>query len=189
MLPRTRTVNGMLSGQVRLQQLVQVDTAREPLLAVSLESLVSEVAELLDERLSAVPARLQIIKGLPPVMADARQLRLVFWYLFDNAMTHASGEPLAITVDASEQGGRVTVEIEDNAAGVDLDRRTQVFDLFFQGKLPPEGELAGGIGVGLAMVRRIIERHGGDVWVELEPGSFTRVKFTLRRSRNTMSAA
>jgi two-component system CheB/CheR fusion protein len=180
-LARARGATEQVSGVIgELRGLPRVEKDGSALVAVALEDVVRDLATTLDGRLREASAQLHVDSGLPIVIGDAEQLALAFYHLLDNALSYASGEPLSITIGASEQGGQVTVEIEDNAAGVDMHRRTQVFDLFFRGKLPPEGELTSGVGVGLALVRRIVERHGGEVWLESEPAVFTRVKFTLR---------
>ena len=95
---------------------------------------------------------------LPDVNGDKNQLRQVFVNLFDNAM-HAAGAKGKVWVDASVADGEVAVAVEDEGPGVDEATRRRLFEPLVTTKQK-------GIGLGLALVKRIVERHGGKISYE-----------------------
>jgi signal transduction histidine kinase len=112
---------------------------------------------------------------LPKVQAHATQLGQVFQNLLDNALKHAGREEPTIRVWAEQGSDGVTFAVADNGEGVPEARRARMFDMFTRGG---NGEETDGMGVGLAICRRIVERHGGRIWIEdADPGA--RIRFTL----------
>jgi len=105
--------------------------------------------------LPAADVRLDGIATLPPIDADAVQMRQVFMNLLDNAV-HAAGAGGEVRVEGRVDGNVVEVAVEDSGPGVDADTRRRLFEPLITTK-------AKGIGLGLALVRRIVTRHGGDV--------------------------
>ncbi len=95
------------------------------------------------------------IATLPPIDVDAGQIRQVFMNLIDNGV-HAAGPTGEVRVDGRLDGGVVEIAVEDSGPGVDPDTRRRLFEPLITTKTK-------GIGLGLALVRRIVERHGGDV--------------------------
>ncbi len=106
------------------------------------------------------------------------QLRLVevFQNLLDNAVKFSAGVPNAhVEVLAEQVDGEIVVRVRDNGIGIDARHRHKLFGLFE--KLHPDLE---GTGIGLALVKRIIDVHGGQIWIESAgPGRGTTVSFTL----------
>ncbi len=176
----------LVAGQVQdLLVLSRVETEGEALAPVSLTESARQALADLEELVNESGAKV-LITEMPAVLADAKQLRVVFFHLLANALEHAGVEELRIQVQATEIGGSVVAEVIDNGHGIDEALRLRVFEMFFRGKGPsglPRGALQAstpGRGVGLAMVKRVIDRHGGDVWVESERGKHTRFKFSLK---------
>jgi two-component system, NtrC family, sensor histidine kinase HydH len=95
------------------------------------------------------------IDTLPPIDVDAGQIRQVFMNLVENAL-HAAGPAGEVRIDARVDGDVVEVAIEDSGPGVAPDTRRRLFEPLITTKTK-------GIGLGLALVRRIVVRHGGDV--------------------------
>ena len=95
---------------------------------------------------------------LPEVKGDPNQLRQVFVNLFDNAM-HAGGAQGKVSVDGAVSDGEVAVAVEDEGPGVDEATRRRLFEPLVTTKQK-------GIGLGLALVKRIVERHGGKIAYE-----------------------
>ncbi|HEY1585337.1 MAG TPA: protoglobin domain-containing protein [Polyangia bacterium] len=107
---------------------------------------------------SLSPATHVVLSGvdtLPPIDVDAGQIRQVFMNLVDNAV-HAAGPTGEVRIEARADGNVVEVAVEDSGPGVDPDTRRRLFEPLITTK-------AKGIGLGLALVRRIVARHGGDV--------------------------
>ncbi len=103
---------------------------------------------------------------LPPVWGDAARLRQVFDHLLDNAVkfSPSGGE---VGIDLFCEGDMVCVQIEDNGIGVPTDQLERIFDRFYQVDAASTRRF-GGTGLGLALVKEVVEAHGGAVWVESE---------------------
>jgi signal transduction histidine kinase len=115
---------------------------------------------------------------LPEVLADEAQLRLVFTNLIANALKYARPHvPPVVRISAARDGAEWLVDVVDNGIGIDLDRAEGVFAMFERER--PEGDRPGH-GIGLALCRRVLERHGGRIWIEPTPGGGTTVRLTLR---------
>jgi signal transduction histidine kinase len=112
----------------------------------------------------------------PVVYGDRRRLLEVVQNLIDNAIKFSASQPsplVEIGWDGFEDDKPIFF-VRDNGIGILPEHHARIFDLF--NKLDPMGE---GTGVGLALVKRIIEFHGGRIWVESEAGSGAKFLFTL----------
>lgn len=112
---------------------------------------------------------------LPTVYADPTLLRHLFRNLIANAIQHNESEVPRVRVTADEEPDAWGFRVEDNGVGIAEEKREGLFDLFSRG----EAGRAESIGVGLALSKRIVERHGGRIWVESEPGRGSTFFFTL----------
>jgi signal transduction histidine kinase len=151
---------------------------RQPLNAsnIALEPLVHDAFR---EATAEVPVeQIQLIVGrLPDCRGDANLLRQVLVNLLSNAIkfTRHVADP-RVEVGANEQNSQVVYFVRDNGAGFDMRYANKLFGVFQ--RLHGHDEFPG-TGVGLAVVRRIIERHGGRVWADSEPGKGATFYFTL----------
>jgi PAS domain S-box-containing protein len=109
---------------------------------------------------------------LPSVEADATQLRVVFHNLLSNAVRYRSPERLRIELGSLDDA----LYVRDNGRGIDPVEHARVFELFRRGASAGEVD---GVGIGLALSRRIVEQHGGALWLESEPGHGTTFFFTV----------
>jgi signal transduction histidine kinase len=145
--------------------------------AVSLGALAREAQALVAGRIAERRVEVRIEDGLPEVWGDRDRLLEVVQNLLDNAVKFMGDQPQPrIEVGARHHaGGAPVFYVRDNGVGIDPAFRDRVFGLFE--KLNPVSE---GTGVGLALVKRIVELHGGRVWLEPgEGGRGTTVCFTL----------
>jgi signal transduction histidine kinase len=110
------------------------------------------------------------------VKGDPRQLRRVLQNLIGNAVKFRSGAPPRIEVSAQRGSREWVVTVADNGVGVDPEDAARIFGMFARGGAP-----AGGMGIGLAVSRRIVEAHGGRIWVEPADGGGSAFRFTLPR--------
>jgi signal transduction histidine kinase len=116
------------------------------------------------------------IGELPTVRGDISQLSQVFQNLIQNAIKFRRGEPPKVSVSARLAGSEWVFEVSDNGIGIDPRYFDRIFEIFQ--RLHTRGEYPGS-GIGLSISKRIIERHGGRIWVESEPGKGSRFLFTL----------
>jgi PAS domain S-box-containing protein len=152
--------------QLMLDHLVELSRAGRsvgPPGPVPLAEVVVEALQLVEGRRAASEVRVDISPDLPVVFGDHPRLLQVFQNLLDNAIKFsAPRRPGIVRVEArSPQGGDVTVVVRDNGVGIDPAHQERVFGPFE--KLDPHGE---GAGIGLALVRRIVEALGGRAWIQ-----------------------
>jgi chemotaxis family two-component system sensor kinase Cph1 len=112
---------------------------------------------------------------LPMVEADQTQLSQVFQNLLGNSIKYRSPEPPKIHLSARRLDGFHEFSVTDNGIGVDPEHHERIFGVFkrLHGKDVP------GTGIGLAICRKIIESHGGQIWIESRLGEGATFKFTL----------
>jgi PAS domain S-box-containing protein len=111
------------------------------------------------------------VDDLPTVEADRDQLAQVFRNLVENALEHGGA---TVRVGAERRDDAVVFSVADDGPGIPEDEQDAVFDLFEQRDRDSDGT-----GMGLAICRRIVDRHGGDIWVESEPGEGTTFRFSI----------
>jgi PAS domain S-box-containing protein len=110
------------------------------------------------------------------VQGDAAQLSLVFQNLVSNALLYRRpGQKPEVSISAERNGSHCVVRVTDNGLGIEQEHQASIFLMFK--RLEPD--LAPGTGTGLAICRKIVERHGGRIWVDSEPGQGSSFQFTL----------
>ncbi|WP_019587827.1 GAF domain-containing protein [Deinococcus apachensis] len=144
-------------------------TSRQPLSVVDLDlnGLVREACE--DLHLETTGAQVEVRVGtLPTVRGDPTLLRQVMVNLLGNAVKYSALNPApVVTVSAYQDPGETVVTVADNGVGFDPQYADKLFGMFSRLHRADEFE---GSGVGLAMVKRVVQRHGGRVWAESTPG-------------------
>jgi signal transduction histidine kinase len=147
-----------------LLELARIGRVRRPMEDVPLGHLVQEALQRLYELLQAKGITVKVAPNLPVVHGDRVRLREVFENLIENAATYTSEhEPPLIEIGPRWQEGERILFVKDNGPGIDPRYHNRIFELFE--KLDPGTE---GTGIGLALAKRIIEVHGGRIWVESE---------------------
>ncbi|MGW4272598.1 ATP-binding protein [Streptomyces seoulensis] len=151
---------------------------------VALDDVVDAALEVAGPRLAEERVRVVRPASLPRVHADRDRVYEVLVNLLVNAAKYAADRPdrrVEIGVEDVVPPGAETVTtavvVRDNGIGIPPEQREEVFDLFR--RLHSPQERGGGTGVGLAVVKRIIERHGGRLWLTGAPGEGTAFYFTL----------
>ncbi len=114
--------------------------------------------------------------SLPAISGDYSQMTQLFQNLIGNAIKYRSSEPPQIHISATKEVDNWLFSIKDNGLGIDPKYADNVFKIFRRLHSNSEYE---GTGVGLAITKRIIERHNGQIWVESEPGNGSTFYFTL----------
>jgi signal transduction histidine kinase len=117
-----------------------------------------------------------VVDPLPTVRARLHEFRRLIQNLVGNAVKHAGRRRPVVHVTARETADGWEVSVIDNGVGVDSAERELIFKMFHR---PAVGRSADGTGMGLAICERIVERHGGRIWVEPAPGGGSAFRFTL----------
>ena len=135
-----------------------------------------ELATLLDETKGTI----RIPEPLPPVQGDPPQMHQLFQNLVGNGLKfHREGIPPEIAIHAHRvEGDMIRVEVEDNGIGIDKEYHEQVFTMFRRLHSRAHYE---GTGIGLAICKKIVNRHGGDIGIKSTPGKGSTFWFTLPR--------
>ncbi len=113
---------------------------------------------------------------LPTVTADASQLLQLFQNLISNAIKFRSDKPPQIHVSAGKTGEEWTFCVQDNGIGIEAQYADRVFQVFQ--RLHPREEYAGS-GIGLAVCKKIAQRHGGRIWLDPEPQTGAKICFSV----------
>jgi len=142
---------------------------------IPFEQIVSEALSRVESRLNQKQVEVRVGSGLPVVRGDRIRLVEVVQNLVDNAAKFMGSQANPrIEIGVGTRENKVVLFVRDNGIGIDPRFHEKIFALF--DKLDPKAE---GTGIGLALVRRIIEVHGGKIWVESDPGKGATFFFTL----------
>ncbi len=125
----------------------------------------------------SIVMRAHQLGNCPPALADRRQIERVMNNLVGNAIKY-SPEGSEVDVVVQAQNGQIKVSVTDTGRGIDKDELSHIFEKFYRGRGPSMGEVRG-TGLGLSLVKLIVESHGGEVGVESEPGEGSTFSFTL----------
>lgn len=137
--------------------------------------LVGNVLDVLQISIKDVGARVKV-DHLPAIKGDQLQLSQVFLNLIGNALKFSRNASPLVEITAMRDGDEWVFSVIDNGIGIDPQFKERIFELFQRLHAREDFE---GTGIGLALVRRIIERHGGRIWVESEPGLGSTFRFAL----------
>ena len=159
-----------------LLELSRIGRIINPSETVAFDELVNEAVKLVHGRLDMYQVEVHIQKDLPSVSVDRPRLVEVLQNLIDNAAKYMGKQP-APRIEIGqhgEEGGKPIFYIRDNGIGIPNEYHERIFGLF--DKLDANSE---GTGIGLALVKRIIELHEGRIWVESKAGNGATFYFTL----------
>jgi PAS domain S-box-containing protein len=151
---------------------------------VSLQECVNAAMEALSVRVRETGATVALDE-LPVVTGDATMLTQLYQNLISNALKFtSSGKPM-IRVTCSRNGGEYVFGVKDNGVGIKPEYSEKVFQPFRRLHVQAGQE---GTGIGLAICRKVVERHGGRIWVESSPGEGSHFLFTLGREKQLQHA-
>lgn len=142
---------------------------------VDLNDLVQAVLKDLDVLVTESNGRI-VVSELPTVHADPSQLRRVFQNLIENALKHRGSARPKIGIEAERLLNIWRIAIRDNGPGIDSEDRNRIFVPYARGR--NSGNIIGS-GTGLAVARKIIQGHGGRIWVDSTPGKGSTFYLTL----------
>lgn len=176
-----------VEGVTRMQQLIndllaysRVGSRGKPFEPTNLGDVLQRTSANLEVAIAESGATVVATTSLPTVMGDPVLLAQVFQNLIGNALKYRGEAPPRVEVAAEANDSEWVVAVSDNGIGIAPEYFERIF-LIFQ-RLHSRSEYAG-TGIGLAITQRIVERHGGRIWVESTPGAGTTFKFTIPLSR------
>ena len=158
-----------------LLDLSRVTTRGKEFEKVNLSQPVQGAVALLKERLDSTGTELTI-GNLPNLKCDSSQLQRVFQNLISNAIKFRTDNSPKISIYAKNKGKYWQISVKDNGIGIDKKFHERIFVIF---QRLHNRDKYSGTGIGLAVAARIIDRHGGKIWVESEPGKGATFHFTL----------
>lgn len=175
-------IHFIVDGANRMQQLTldllaysRVETGGEDFRAADCEVVFAGAVENLRAAVDESNATI-LHDALPTVHADPTQLAQLFQNLIGNALKFRNAEPPHVHVFADRGPSEWTFRIQDNGIGIERQHQERIFRMFQ--RLHPREKFPG-TGIGLSLCQRIVERHGGKIWVESEPGRGSTFCFTL----------
>jgi light-regulated signal transduction histidine kinase (bacteriophytochrome) len=142
---------------------------------VDCAAVLDDVVQLLEGEIRDTRAEVTS-SALPTVMGDQAQLVQLFQNLIGNGIKYHGTRPPRIHVSAQRQDGAWVFSVSDNGIGIEPEQHQRIFEIFR--RLHTQSEYPG-TGIGLAVCRRVVERHGGTLWVESEPGQGSTFLFTI----------
>ena len=174
----TRSAERMIGDLLDVSRIEAGQLALEPApeaLAPLLEEAAESHRHTAEER--GIELRCHPGDPLPPVLADRHRVLQILGNLLGNALKFTP-EGGRVELGAVEEGEEVRCYVADTGPGIPLDQLPHLFDRFWQAHRADRR----GLGLGLAIVRGLVEAHGGRVWVESQPGQGSRFQFTLPKA-------
>jgi len=188
LVPDTRTLESVHEEATRLSSLV--DDLQELSLAeagqLRLDVSATDLPEVVDRALRGARAQAmgkgidltaELPAEMPLVEIDPARIGQVLHNLLGNALVHTP-EGGAVTVKAERVGREVVVSVCDTGSGIPPEHLPHIFERFYRVD-PSRARATGGSGIGLAIVKQLVQAHGGRIWAESEPGHGSNFRFTL----------
>jgi light-regulated signal transduction histidine kinase (bacteriophytochrome) len=175
----------IVEGANRMKDLIDDLLAFSRLNTEAKEFKLTDINNVLDDVLvnlnpSIVENNAQITHGpLPIIKVDSSQIRQLLQNLISNAIKFHGDKPPKIHISAKESGKEWLFSVSDNGIGIDTEHLEKIFNVFNRLHTREEYE---GTGIGLAICKRIINRHEGRIWVESEEGKGSTFYFTIPKS-------
>lgn len=173
------SVDGARRMQALITDLLAYSRAGAPTAPLGLEDLndvMRTVTTNLGQAIDESGARIRVEGSLPHVVGDATQLVQLLQNLVSNAIKFHGDRTPEVTVSGEHSGQFCTITVRDNGIGIEPRHSERIFMVFK--RLHPMDEFPG-TGIGLSVCRKIVERHGGHIWVDSQPGRGSAFRFTL----------
>jgi signal transduction histidine kinase len=171
-----RRMEILISDLLNLSRIGRITETKE---TFPLGDLVREVLEACRPRLEARGIEFEVSSNLPSVYGERKRIGQVVDNLLSNAIKYVGKDNPSprIEIGCQEQGGETVFFVRDNGIGIEGKYFGKIFQIFE--RLPAAKQAGDGTGIGLTIVKRIVELHGGKIWLESELGKGTTFFFTL----------
>ncbi|CAN5300382.1 hypothetical protein BH11CYA1_BH11CYA1_22480 [soil metagenome] len=173
----------IVDSTTRMQQLIrdlllysQIETRGNEFEPIELSRPINDALKALTATIEESHTEVLVGKNAPIIRGDAMQLSLVFQNLISNAIKFRGSEPVKIEIKFAQSAIGWKVSVVDNGIGMSMEYAERIF-IIFQ-RLHP-GHMYPGTGIGLAVCKRVVERHGGDITVQSVEGQGSTFSFTL----------
>lgn len=167
-----RKMDSLLKGLLKLSRSGRIELHIEEL---DMNRLMDDVKSTFELRIKKAGIKLEITE-LPPCQGDELQINQVFSNLMGNALKYIDPvRPPRIRISGHKADGQSIYCVEDNGIGIAPEHHEKVFEIFYQA----DRGARKGEGLGLTMVRKILDRHNGRIWLESEPGMGSRFFVSL----------
>lgn len=177
----------IVEGAQRMRQLIEdlleysrVNSQAKEFEDVNTEEVLDSV--LMNLSISIIEYNVTIShENLPTIFADKNQISQIFQNLIINAIKFHGQKPPKIDVSAKNNGKEWIFAVADNGIGIKSEHQKQIFEVFK--RLHTRKEYPG-TGIGLSIIQKIVHHHGGQIWVESEPGKGSTFYFTIPNKCN-----
>lgn len=154
----------LISDLLEYSRIGKGQIEKEP---VPLNDVLKKVLQNLDDLIRSSEACIMVNNHLPVIQGNLSQLRQLFQNLLENSLKYRSELSPEITIDFTSQDKSWQISICDNGIGIDPQFSERIFKIFQRLHLKEEYE---GTGIGLAICKRVVEHHGGKIWIESQLG-------------------
>jgi signal transduction histidine kinase len=154
----------------------RIDAEERPRGRADLQAIADSVVERLHAAIAESGGQVTRGAALPTVSGDAAQLAQLLENLVENGLKFRGAGAPRVHVEAVDAGEHWRLSVRDNGIGIEPAHQERIFEVF---QRLEAGDRVPGTGIGLALSRRIVQRHGGRIWVQSEPGRGTEVLFTI----------
>ncbi len=175
-----------VDGADRMKKLImdlleysRVGSNKDDLTEIDTNVLLKEVTNVFMGRIEEMKATIIVYNSLPVIKANKTQLFQLFQNLVGNALKYHSGDAAEVRIEGKEEAFYYQFSVRDNGIGIKPIFFEKIFVLFQ--RLHHKNEYSG-TGIGLAICKKIVEKHGGRIWVESEPGKGSCFYFTISKS-------
>ena len=192
----TQRMDGLLSSLLHFSRVGRIALAFD---AVDLNGVVEESLEMVAARRAESQAEIVIPRSLPTVEGDRERVREIFVNLISNALKYTDKPQPQVEIGflspeetgwrshaPKDVGKQIMFYVKDNGIGIEARHYEQVFRIFK--RLHGRDDYGGGTGTGLAVVKTLVDRHHGRVWIDSTPGEGSTFFFTLGASREHTKA-
>lgn len=186
-IDRARQGSMRMSGMIDdLLDYSRLEHRAQRLQPINCRTFVRELVDSMKDRIQEAGAQVHMDLDSRPVMADSEGLRIALTNLIENALkfSRQTGQP-RISIESSIEYGRYLLKVRDNGIGFDAAYRDKIFEIF--NRLHASGYE--GTGIGLALVRKAVQRMEGEVWAESTPGEGATFSVSLKLADTTAAAA
>lgn len=171
--------NRMKSLIIDLQEFLTVTSNKESVSRIDMNQLVEKVVLSITDEMKSIGAEININK-LPVVFVNRSLIEQLIQNLISNALKYSMPGKPEIWINCEEKEEQYLFSVKDNGIGIDPKYTETIFALFK--RLHTARENYKGTGVGLAICKKIVERHGGNIWVESEQGKGSIFYFTINKN-------